>query len=69
MSEKDRCYTVVEELELELRMLVRMLERVIGIYEADISKLKQKNYFLEAEIKELKKDKYKLQIAIERGIS
>ena len=69
MSEKDRCYTVVEELELELRMLVRMLERVIGIYESDISKLKQKNYFLEAEIKELKLERYKLRTAIERGIS
>ena len=65
MSEMDRCLTVVEELELELRML----QRVVGIYESDISKLKQKNYFLEAEIKELKKDKYKLLVALERGIS
>lgn len=65
MTEMDRCLTVVEELELQLRML----KRVLNIYEDDISKLKQKNYFLEAEIKELKKDKYKLQIALERGIS
>ena len=65
MSEKDRCLTVLEEIERKLRMS----ERVVGIYESDISKLKQKNYFLEAEIKELKKERYKLQIAIERGIS
>ena len=65
MSEKDRCLTVLEETERKLRMS----ERVVDIYESDISKLKQKNYFLEAEIKELKKEKYKLQIALERGIS
>lgn len=37
MSEKDRCYTVVEELELELRMS----QRVIEIYEEVISKTKE----------------------------
>lgn len=65
MSEMDRCLTVAEELELKLRML----QRVVTIYEDDIDKLRQKNYFQEKEIKDLKKEKYKLQVALERGIS
>ena len=65
MSEKDRCLTALEGLELELRLA----RRVVDIYEDEISKLKEKNYFLEEEIKGLKKEKYKLLTALERGIS
>ncbi len=65
MSEKDRCLQVAEEQELKLRML----QRVVDIYESDISKLKQEGYFKDAEIKELKKTIRLQQIQLERGIS
>lgn len=65
MSEKDRCLQVAEEQELKLRML----QRVVDIYENDISKLKQEGYFKDAEIKELKKTIRLQQIQLERGIS
>ena len=65
MREKDRCLQVAEEQELKLRML----QRVVDIYENDISKLKQEGYFKDAEIKELKKTIRLQQIQLERGIS
>lgn len=64
MSEKDRCLTALEELELDYRMS----ERVNKVYEAEIAKLRNIKKEQEVKIRELEKERKLLQIQIERGI-
>ena len=65
MSEKDRCYSVVEELETKLRNAKRETE----IFYQDNCVLRSALSVQEIIVKDLKKENRNLKLALERGIS